>query len=233
MAPAKSAPVRGGHGVRPLGDPPAAFIERCQRLLAAWPRLNPEERFRGFVETVRHAPNRCSTEQSRIVVAGIIHEIATRFLREQAQDDSWFQRHRRQQGVPGAVSGASGQAESAGWAAPVLSSTAPGNLHVRMALEIVAARCSDPKLTLGVVAAAVGVSRWHLSRLLKVGTGLGFRRLLAELRVSQARNLLRLTPLSIKEIAARTGYEHVSNLDRHFRLYSGTTPRRYREIARA
>jgi AraC-like DNA-binding protein len=230
MASAKQLPGQSRPGTRPPWDAPADFIHRCQRLVAAWPELDPDERYRGFVDTLRHAPRRCETAQSRTVVAGLIHEIATRFLRERAQAESWF-RLRRQSGEHLAA-GRSDELERAG-STPLPSSAVIGNVHARMALEILAVRCTDPKLTLGAVAAAVGVSRWHLSRLLKVSTGLGFRRLLAELRVSHARSLLRKTPLSIKEIAARTGYEHVSNLDRHFRLCSGTTPRRYREIARA
>ncbi len=203
----------------PSREPVDDFVRRCQLAAGAWARLDTEGRFHLLVETLRQTPGDCPPDRSQVVVAGLIHEITGRFLRDAAQDEVWMRLAR--QAPSGTVEPAR---ESAG--ADTL------HPHVRTAIAIVLERSTDPKLTLDTVAQAVGVSRWHLSRLLKRGTGTGFRALLASIRVSQVRRLLRKTPLSIKEIAARTGYEHVSNLDRHFRQYSGTTPRHYRALVR-
>jgi AraC-like DNA-binding protein/CRP-like cAMP-binding protein len=78
----------------------------------------------------------------------------------------------------------------------------------------------------------VNLSPWYLSRLLKRATGKTFRHLLNMARIERARLDLLTTHLSIKEIAARVGYLHQSDLTRHFRLVHRLSPSAYREQAR-
>ena len=207
------------------------FIRQCQLTAGAWAHLDADGRFRMLLATLRHVPGRCPTDRSRAIVAGLIFEMVTRYLLDFPPENSWtrLRRHSTGRAASPAPNGPAGPtAELAPTLGP-LSRQHVSNPHARMALEILVTESADPRLSLGTVAKAVGLSRWHLSRLLKRTTGVGFRSLLAGVRVAQAQNLLRATPLSIKEIAARIGYEHVSNLDRHFRQYNGTTPGRYRE----
>lgn len=104
--------------------------------------------------------------------------------------------------------------------------------HVDRAVSLVAARYGDASLSLADVAEGVGLSRGHLSRLLHRSAGCHFYDLLARTRVRAAQVLLRATGLRIKEIAARTGYAHVSHLDRQFRRLRGITPGAYRTRCR-
>jgi AraC-like DNA-binding protein len=96
------------------------------------------------------------------------------------------------------------------------------------ALEILARRFAEPALTVGDVARETGVSVWHVARLLKDKTGAGFSTHLHRLRIDASCRLLRDTMLSVKEISAAVGYGSSSQLGRHFRRLTGTTPHAYR-----
>lgn len=78
----------------------------------------------------------------------------------------------------------------------------------------------------------VSLSPWHLSRLLKQATGTTFRHLLTAARMEHARVALVTTQLSMKEIAASVGYNHQSDLTRHFKATYHVSPTTYRVRAR-
>lgn len=96
--------------------------------------------------------------------------------------------------------------------------------HVEHALAVIDTRCVDPHLNLKAVAKAIGLSSFHLSRLLKTHTGEGFIIHLHQRRVSAARKLLTETQMSIKEVAAAVGYRSVSQLGRRFKRVYGLPP---------
>jgi len=87
---------------------------------------------------------------------------------------------------------------------------------------------SRGRLALNEISAAVHVSKWHLDRLLRRHTGRCFKRHLREIRMNEARRLLAGTLLSIKEIAARVGYSHVTEFDRQFKRTFHSTPTDWR-----
>lgn len=87
---------------------------------------------------------------------------------------------------------------------------------------------SRGRLALDEISAAVRVSRWHLERLLRRHTGRCFKTHLLEIRMDEARRLLGSTLLSIKEIAARVGYSHVTEFDRQFKRTFQSTPTDWR-----
>ena len=78
------------------------------------------------------------------------------------------------------------------------------------------------------VARNLTVSRSYLSRLVLRETGLTFNRHLQLARMNTAARLLQGTSLSVKEISAATGYEHVPSFDRQFRKHFRMTPGEFR-----
>lgn len=92
----------------------------------------------------------------------------------------------------------------------------------------VQSRYMEP-LTLRQLAAELGVSPEHLSRLFHQHTGLRFREYLAETRVNAAKEALRHSPDLVSEIAGRCGFSTLSRFNRAFRTLTGTTPRDYRK----
>jgi transcriptional regulator GlxA family with amidase domain len=100
--------------------------------------------------------------------------------------------------------------------------------RIGRALEYVASRFDDPSLDLRQVARAVRLSTFHLSRLIKQTTGVGFASHLRALRVERAQQLLQSADLSVKEVAVSVGYANTNALDRNFKTIVGVTPSVYR-----
>jgi AraC-like DNA-binding protein len=83
----------------------------------------------------------------------------------------------------------------------------------------------------GEVAAALGITPGHVTRLFKQFGSDGFHHYLTELRLERARALLRDTEIPVQEVAACCGLiPH--RLIRLFKRSHGTTPGRYRAAAR-
>jgi transcriptional regulator GlxA family with amidase domain len=100
--------------------------------------------------------------------------------------------------------------------------------RIGRALEFVGSRYCDPALDLDQVARAVRLSTFHLSRLIKRATGVGFASHVRALRVGRAQQLLQSGELSVKEVAASVGYTNTNALDRNFKAIVGVTPTVYR-----
>jgi transcriptional regulator GlxA family with amidase domain len=83
-------------------------------------------------------------------------------------------------------------------------------------------------LTADRLASALGVSRWHLARVLTSHTRHGVRWHLGQARIAHAERLMRTSDLSLKEIAARVGFANASELSRHFVASRGITPSAWR-----
>jgi AraC-like DNA-binding protein len=78
------------------------------------------------------------------------------------------------------------------------------------------------------LAAALGCSREHLSRVFRLQTGAAPYRYIMQEKVRSALNMLRSSSLSAKEVAARLGFAHPAHFTRVFRSFTGTTPSAYR-----
>jgi AraC-like DNA-binding protein len=85
-------------------------------------------------------------------------------------------------------------------------------------------RFADPGIRLSSAARRAALSPAYLARLLKASTGLTFLQHLRRFRVRHADQLLLTTRLSIKEIAARCGYNGPGSFDRDFRRVHGCAP---------
>jgi AraC-like DNA-binding protein len=101
-------------------------------------------------------------------------------------------------------------------------------LRACKAVQLIAARCQDCRLSSGVVAKRIGISSGHLGRLLRRHTGRGFAAHLRAARVGAATTKLRNSTSSIKEIAVSVGYTRTSDFDRHFRKERGVSPEQFR-----
>ncbi len=111
----------------------------------------------------------------------------------------------------------------AGFADPTTVSS-----RVRDSLAALERRHGESRLTLQLIARDVGVSREHLSRLLKRATGRTFLTHLNAIRLREVKRLLDTTSLSIKEIAGVTGFSGSACLARCFRRVNRLSPTLYR-----
>lgn len=84
-------------------------------------------------------------------------------------------------------------------------------------------------LSLDQLAAQVGLSKFHFDRLFKCATGLSPSRYQIELRLNEARRLLRETKKSILNVALEVGYTNPSHFAKIFRRETGLTPSEYRQ----
>ena len=87
-------------------------------------------------------------------------------------------------------------------------------------------------LTLDTIAAETNLSRYYISHLFKEILNTTFINYLNELRLSRAALLLTTTDIPVIESAGKSGYNNISNFNRGFKLYYGTTPSKYRRAER-
>ncbi len=87
------------------------------------------------------------------------------------------------------------------------------------------------KLTLQEIADTNYVSRHALSLAFKEIAGITFKEYLLLFRVTEAKNLLLTTDLSVSQIAEQVGYVNVNNFVKIFKKIQGITPLQYRRQA--
>ena len=100
--------------------------------------------------------------------------------------------------------------------------------RIERALSAMRNRYHESTLTLADVARDCGVSVSYTTHMLRRRIGLTFGGHLHRIRVDAARRLLEETVLTVKEIAALTGYGSSSQFGRHFKRLVGTTAVGYR-----
>jgi two-component system, response regulator YesN len=99
--------------------------------------------------------------------------------------------------------------------------------NVRKILAVISQRYMTP-LSLDALADAVGLSRFHVARVVKRGTGKTVTQHIRTLRVNRACELLESTDQPYAEIAYALGFADQSYFIKQFREMTGTTPARYR-----
>jgi AraC family transcriptional regulator len=87
-------------------------------------------------------------------------------------------------------------------------------------------------ISLGDLAAVVGLSVSHFNVLFREAVGLSPHQYLIRRRVERAKNLLGEGKLTISQIATETGFTHQSHLARHMHRVLGVTPRTLRGMLR-
>lgn len=86
----------------------------------------------------------------------------------------------------------------------------------------------DKDISLQEIANTISLSPHYFSRLFKSITGLNFVDYLTEIRIAQAKQLLRQTSMMISEVSEKVGYRDASYFSRVFVKTVGTSPREYR-----
>lgn len=84
------------------------------------------------------------------------------------------------------------------------------------------------EFSLDRLAAEAGLSRFHFQRLFKAATGVSPSRYHIDLRMEEARKLLRETRMSVLDVALEVGYTDPSHFARLFRRETGLSPSEYR-----
>ena len=102
---------------------------------------------------------------------------------------------------------------------------------IAMVREYVDANYADADLNLASTATHFSLTDAYLSRAFKEYTGSNFSAYLERRRIDRALELID-GPLSLDEIAARTGFEHLYNLRSAFKRTMGVTPSEYRKRAK-
>jgi len=107
-----------------------------------------------------------------------------------------------------------------------LGSRMLGVMAVRQAMVYVESNLIQD-LSLAKIAAQVGFSPFHFSRLFKRFVGYPLHQYVIEKRVEVACRLMHEGQLSLKAIATQVGFADQSHFTRHFRRLRGLTPTEY------
>ena len=106
-------------------------------------------------------------------------------------------------------------------------------IHAARVAFVIAKKYADPSLGVEKTARLIGISPQHLCRVLRRERGLTFAEVLRDVRLREARRLLRESSCSMKEIAFRVGFRRPSQFTRAFTIDSGMSPSQYRTRAAA
>lgn len=90
--------------------------------------------------------------------------------------------------------------------------------------------CYAQEISLEEIAQTLGVTPQYLSKIFRNETGRTFKEHLIDLRISEARRLLRGTPLSAREISYAVGYNDPNYFVRLFKKITGLTPKEYQRV---
>jgi AraC-like DNA-binding protein len=102
---------------------------------------------------------------------------------------------------------------------------------VMAAVQLMVSHCRDP-LTLDEIAARVGVSEDHLSRLFRHTFGLAAAPYYTRLRIAVACRLLKDTDTKMDDVAHQVGDSGAANLSRAFKEVMGIRPGEFRRTPR-
>ena len=103
------------------------------------------------------------------------------------------------------------------------------NVHVAKALLYIMKNITDPVLNVAAVAEHAGISERGLRKAFAKHMGRSVYTEIAKLRDEKAREMLTTTRLSVKQIAAATGFSSANYMARFFRRLHGMSPKEYRK----
>lgn len=102
-----------------------------------------------------------------------------------------------------------------------------GSFIVKNALEYMQNNYAE-KITLSELADKMYVSQWHLSKLLNKHTKKSFSELLNEIRVKEAKQLLKDPSLRVGDVAEMVGFLDIAHFSRVFKKYTEMSANEYR-----
>ncbi len=123
-----------------------------------------------------------------------------------------------------------GQKKSASAQLPDVRSGAKSR-YVQEAMDYIAKSCADPGLSIGQVAAGLGLSEGHLSHLFKKATGLTVGGYLTRCRMQKAMTLLKEGKLRVYEVAEAVGYKDITYFSGTFKKLTGMSPTEYQNAS--
>lgn len=85
-------------------------------------------------------------------------------------------------------------------------------------------------ITLTETAAAANLSEHYFSRLFKKEMDCTFKEYITELRIKEAKRILKNLEINISTIAKETGYNDASYFSKVFKKYEGVSPSKYRDL---
>ncbi|MBR8839560.1 MAG: helix-turn-helix transcriptional regulator [Stigonema ocellatum SAG 48.90 = DSM 106950] len=109
-----------------------------------------------------------------------------------------------------------------------LNSHGLSEMKLRQAIEYINDNL-EKDLTLAEVAAVVGMSMYHFSRLFKQSTRFSPHQYVLNCRIEKAKRLLARTEEAIDQISQQVGFQNQSHFTNVFRKLMGTTPKAYRK----
>ncbi|MFB9327879.1 AraC family transcriptional regulator [Paenibacillus aurantiacus] len=86
-----------------------------------------------------------------------------------------------------------------------------------------------PVFRIDRIAASLGISTGYALEVFRKVYGLSPRQYLSELKLHEAKVLIQQPDLSLKAIAERLGYAHLSHFSRQFKRWTGMSPLQYRK----
>lgn len=95
--------------------------------------------------------------------------------------------------------------------------------------DYIDSHCTE-ELSIEEVAALIGFSKYHFSRLFKQFANTSFYKYLSQKRISYAENLLITSNLNVTDVAASSGFPSVSAFIRMFKIIKGYTPTQFRSM---
>lgn len=97
-------------------------------------------------------------------------------------------------------------------------------------LNYVKEHFTEPDFSISAIGDHFNISTSQVSRSFKGKAGMGLLDYVHHLRIEVAKDLLKTTALSIKDISIRVGYVNSLTMTRAFRRYEGVTPSDFREV---
>ena len=103
---------------------------------------------------------------------------------------------------------------------------------IKQACDYIDEKIGKPDLSLQAVSEAVDLSPAYFSQLFKKEKGINLSSYIAERRIEQAKDLLRITEWKAEDIARQTGFSTATYFGRVFKKSTGMTPNSYRRQSR-
>ncbi|MEK6337375.1 MAG: helix-turn-helix transcriptional regulator [Acidobacteriota bacterium] len=100
---------------------------------------------------------------------------------------------------------------------------------VRSVIEVLSKNFSEQGLNLSSVALKLSISPKRLSKILNNHVGISFRELLRQVRIEEAKRMLRANQHSVKEVAARVGFADSHYFSKTFKEVTGQYASNYHE----
>ena len=113
--------------------------------------------------------------------------------------------------------------------APALQSVADETIS--RAVEFLTGNLYDPGLASSAIARHVGLDPWQFCRRFRAVTGMTCSEFITGRRMAEARRLLKMEDLLIKEIAYRLGFGDPNYFSRRFKRVVGISPTAYRRLS--